>query len=226
MKRSTLLLSFLFLQYFAHARTLHLGTGITYSKLDWVFRDVMIEGERHYSAPLVSYSYSLGLEYLEFRNMSVTTDLMFYRSGGKNTAAESSNPYYVFHQPDKIRLDYLSVGTKFNYYPIKKKLSLCLSLGPRFDLIESDLQIAPLNWLDQKDAVNKTNFGLTAGTAVAYTKGDFSFGLGGMYFWKAKKLVENKPIIVNSSIPAGAEASEQILLINVTFAWRIRQYQE
>ncbi len=218
---------FILLQLVACAQTIHLGTGITYSKLDWVFKEVMIpDGERHYSAPLIGYSFNIGMEYLEYKKVSVTTSLMFYESGGKNTEAEKSNQGYIFQEPNDVRIDYFSLGTTFNYYPIKDKISLCLSLGPRIDLIESDLDISPLNWIDKKDGVSKTNYGFTAGSGLSYAKGDFKFGIEGMYLWKAKKLVELEPGYLYFGFTPGAEASEQIFLFNVTFAWKIRQFRD
>jgi hypothetical protein len=227
MKKHALILCLLLLHLFATAQTLHLGAGLTYSKLDWVFKDVMMtDGERHFSAPLIGYSFNIGLEYLEFKKISVTTNLMFYESGGKNTEAEKSNQGYIFQEPNDVRIDYLSLGTTFNYYPIKDKLSLCLSIGPRFDLIESDLDVSPLNWIDMNDGVVKTNYGFTAGSGLSYARGDFKFGIEGMYLWKARKLVDLKPGYSHFGFTPGAEASEQIFLFNFTFAWRIRQYQE
>lgn len=217
------LLLFLILSVFysaSYCQTFHFNPGIAYSRLDWKYK--YQEGnEQQYDSHLISYSFSAGVNYIEHKYYSVSSDLLFYRSGGKYSSEEKSTDF-IFVSPEKISVSYISFGSSFNYTPLNDKFKLQLSLGPRIDYMVNGAKEVPLDWIDKRNGLNKFNFGYTAGLGLFYNLDDYTVGLNAQYLNRMKKLAKLEPSAPPQFTYGGVEASEQIILFGFSFGYRIK----
>jgi hypothetical protein len=203
-----------------YSQTFHLNLGTSLSKLDWKY--IYQEGyEQQYDDPLLSYAFSTGVEYLEQKYYSISSDLLFYRSGG-NYSEEELNTNFVFNSPEMISVSYLSLGSSFNYNPLNNNFKLQLSLGPRIDYIISGTKNEPYNWIDEGNGLNKFNFGFTAGVGLYYNIDDYVFGLNAQYLYRFKKLADLEPSDAPQYTYGGAVATEEVILFGVSLGYLLK----
>jgi len=220
MKKIVLIL-FVFACYLSlDAQTLRFTAGTSFSKLDWKYIGEAGE-EKQYEDPVTSYSFLAGMEYLEHKYYSLSSDLLMYKSGGQYSEQEL-NSNFIFVSPEKISLSYLSFGTSFNFNPVNNKFRLQLSLGPRVDYIVSGSKESPYDWIDQRDGLTKFNFGITAGIGFYYNMEKYIFGINSQYLNRMKKLADLQPSENPGLSYGGVEATEQIFLLGISFGYRIK----
>lgn len=220
MKKIALILFASVWYYASSAQTIRFNAGTSYSKLDWKYIGQTGE-EQQYKDPIVGYSFSAGMEYLEHKYYSLSSDLLFYKSGGQYSA-EELNTSFTFLSPEKISVSYLSFGSSFNFNPINNKFRLQLSLGPRADYIVSGAKESPYDWIDQRDGLNKLNFGFTAGIGFFYNTDNYIVGINSQYLNRMRKLADLQPSENPGLSYGGVEATEQIFLFGISFGYHIK----
>ena len=197
-----------------YSQTLRFNIGTSVSKLDWLYYDGQIS-EKYYENPRLGYLLSAGLEYLEHTYFSVSSDVLMYNCGGKNSSEEKTDPFR-FLGPDKIAASYLALGSAFNFNPINNTFKLQFSIGPRIDYMIFGSKNAPFDWIDKSKGLNKFNYGVTAGVGLYYDINKYIVGVNTQYLYRVKKLAEvhNTPAV---------DATEQVFVIGFSFGYRLKQ---
>jgi hypothetical protein len=133
-------------------------------------------------------SFFAGLEYLEKKHWSISSNVGFLRKGGKE-------PWWVYDFNGNListttafaRFDYLSVNTTFNFkYPIKERWIPFLSIGPRVDFLLDHDHFFP--YFETPGVVRKQSYGLVAAAGIRYQFPRFQVGLKGDHLFSFNKL--------------------------------------
>ena len=204
-----------------HGQTIYLNLGTSFSKLDWKYVEHFhIDDEQQYHDPLQTFTVSAGIEYFEHKYYSITSDLYYYQSGGKYSE-EEKNTIHTFKSPDKISISYLSIGSSFNFNPIDNKFKLQLCLGPRVDYIINSAS-ENLHWIDERNGLNKFNFGFTAGIGFYYSFDKYHIGVKAQYLNRIRKLADIKPAESFPYNESGVIATEQVYLLGISLGYIIK----
>jgi hypothetical protein len=216
MKRNTLILILSLTISAAYSQTLRLNLGSSVSKLDWLYYDGQIS-EKYYENPRLGYSLSVGLEYIEHKYFSVSSDVLIYNCGGKNSSEVKTDPFRLLG-PEKISASYLAIGSSININPINNKFKVQLSIGPRIEYMVFGSKKAPYDWIDNSKGLNKFNYGVTAGLGLYYDIKKYIVGVNAQYLYRVKKLAEVQATY-NS---AGVEATEKVMVFGFSFCYRFK----
>lgn len=218
MKKLTLLF-FLSVWYSASfSQIVHFEAGTSYSKLDLKFRYQAGE-EQQYDAPLLACTFSTGIEYFEHKYFSLSSDLYYYNSGGKYSKEELTTNF-VFKEPAKISVSYLSLGSAINFYPLNNKFKLQLSIGPKIDYMLTSEKKTPLGSIDKSKGFSKLNYGYTTGIGLYYKLNDRLIGVYMKYLGRMQKLVDVMPTYNYNY--GGVVASDQIFLVGLSYGFRLK----
>jgi hypothetical protein len=221
MKKLTLLL-FLSVWYSAsYSQIFHFDAGTSYSKLDLKYRYQGME-EQHYDDPIIACAISTGIEYFEHKYYSFSTDLYYYKSGGKYSKEEESNTHFLFILPSKVSVSYLSLGSAINFYPLNNKFKLQLSLGPKIDYILTSEKDIPLGLIDKSRGLRKFNYGYTAGIGFYYKLNKNVVGINMKYLGRLQKLADQKPSYDSYAYYSGVVSSDQIFMVGLSYSFRIK----
>jgi hypothetical protein len=216
MKTKTLILFLSLWVSAAYSQTLRLNLGISVSKLDWQYYDGG-GSETYYEDPHYGYSLSAGMEYLEHKYFSVSSDMLLYNSGGKYSS-EDKRITFSLMGPEKISFSYLAFGSAFNFNPINNKFKVQLSIGPRIEYMIYGSKKAPFDWIDKSNGLNKFNYGVTAGAGLYYELKKYTVGVNAQYLYRVKKLAE-----VHATYDSpGVEATEQVIVFGFSFGYRLK----
>lgn len=200
----------------AYSQTLRLNVGTSVSKLDWQYYDGG-GSETYYEDPHYGYSLSAGMEYLEHKYFSVSSDLLLYNSGGKYSAEDKKITFSLMG-PEQISVSYLALGSAFNFNPINNKFKVQLSIGPRIEYMINGSQKAPFDWIDKAEGLNKFNYGVTAGAGLYYGLEKYIFGVNAQYLYRVKKLAE----VQATYDSPGVDATEKVIVFGVSFGYRFK----
>lgn len=206
----------------ANSQTLHVALGTSHSNLDWTF--LVLDGfkEKQYRKASVGYAANVGIEYLDRKLLSLSSDVYFYKSGGQYTEAEK-NANFVFQAPSKVEITYLSLGTCLNINPLNDKFKLQFQLGPRVDFMVKGQKDAPLSWSDDGGGLAKINVGLTGGIGLYYQAGgNMTLGIKGLYLQRFIKLADLEPRLNGQFEYGGASATEQTVLLNLSAGFKLK----
>jgi hypothetical protein len=197
-----------------------LNIGTSLSKLDWTYL-YQAGTEKQYDYPLLSYTFSTGLEYWEHKHFSISSDLLLYKSGGKYSEAEK-NTNFVFNSPEKISITNLSLGSSFNFTPINKKLKLQFSIGPRIDYIIGGKKNAPYDWIDKSNGLNKFNFGFSAEVGLYYNLKEYVLGINSQYLQRLRKIAEVQGSYSPGLSTGGVDASEKVMVFGFSIGYHLK----
>src|SRR5210317_1636292 len=100
----TLSISAFFITTFG--QTIYINPGSSISKLDWALYPGSSE-IRFFEKPLFSYGVTAGIEYLERKNFSLASEILFYESGGVESG-EDNHSGYSEQEDQKAKMQYLS----------------------------------------------------------------------------------------------------------------------
>ena len=216
MKRNTLILILSLTVSVAYSQTLHLNPGSSVSKLDWLYYDGQIS-EKYYENPRLGYSLSVGLEYIEHKYFSVSSDVLIYNCGGENSSEVKTDPFRLMG-PEKISVSYLALGSAFNFNPINNKFKVQLSIGPRIEYMIYGSKKEPYKWIDNSKGLNKFNYGVTAGAGLYYDIKKYIVGINAQYLYRIKKLAE----VQATYDSPGVDATEQVIIFGFSFGYRLK----
>jgi hypothetical protein len=216
MKRNAIILILSLTISAAYSQTLRLKLGPSVSKLDWLYYDGQIS-EKYYENPRLGYFLSSGLEYIEHKYFSVTSDVLLYNCGGQNSSEHTTGPFRLMG-PEKISVSYLALGSAFNFNPINNKFKVQLSIGPRIDYMIFVSKKAPFDWIDKSKGLNKFNYGVTAGVGLYYDIKKYIVGINAQYLYRVKKLAE----VQATYDSPGVKATEQVIVFGFSFGYRFK----
>ena len=221
MNKLTLLLFLILCYSSSNSQVIHFDAGASSSKLDLKFKFQNIT-EQHYDDPLLALSFSTGIEYFEHKYFSLSSDLYYYKSGGKYSKEELSNTSFLFIEPSKVSIECLSLGSAFNFYPLNKKFKLQLSLGPKVDYILSSDKKIPFSMIDKCRKMWKFNYGYTAGVGFYYKQNKNIVGINIKYLGRLQKLADQKQSYDQFQYYSGAVSSDQIVMVSLSYGIRLK----
>ena len=202
------------------SQTVYINPGFTYSKLDFVIFPGGSEIE-FYQDPLFSYGVSAGIEYLERKNYSLTSEILFYQSGGKESGEENHS---VHSKPEdqKAALQYLSLGTYINFNPIDRIIKLQIQLGPRVDYIVGGYTRQPYTGYSNSSKINRVQYGFNAGLGVYYNLEKLVFGLNAKYMHKLSKIIDYEPDRWDGEYAIATEVSDRVFLFGISVGYKLK----
>ncbi len=208
-----------------YSQTLHVRAGVSYATLDWKFLNPTGPSEEQYKDPLVGYAIGLGLEYFDKGLFSLSSDVWLYRSGGQYTSeekAQKQNFTFRFEDADQIQVDYASFSTCVNINPINGKTKLQFQLGPRVDFILSGTDKEPLKFVKERDGLSRVNYGFNLGLGLYRVTEKWEYGVHALWLNRLKKLADLEGAVTPRALFAGAEASEQVFLLQLSLGYHLK----
>lgn len=209
-----------------YTQTFHLRAGISYATLDWKFLNPAGPSEERYKDPLVGYAIGLGVEYFDRGLFSLSSDVWVYRSGGQYTDEEKAQrpqPGRIgFGDPDQIQVDYAAFSTCVNINPINGKTKLQLQVGPRIDFLLGGINREPLKFVNDRDGLSRVNYGFNLGVGLYRVAEKWEYGVQALWLNRLKKLADLKGEITPNALFAGAEASEQVFLLQLSLGYYLK----
>lgn len=199
-----------------NSQTLYLRTGVAYSELDWMFREPGGYREVRFMKPVLSYAVGLGLEYADKGLFSLSSEVSFYRSGGKYTAEEEIR----LREYSEIIIDYASFGTYVNINPINGVTKLQLQMGPRVDILLGDKNQNELFFLNRNDALADINYGFNMGLGLYHYFGKMQLGMQGIWLQRFNDLIDLG--IGDSALGVGVKAEEAIFLFQLSLGYKLK----
>ena len=133
----------------------------------------------------VDPSFSIGVEYLEKKYWSVSSNVGFVRKGGNESWQDS--PVQVGTTTASETFDYVSINTLFNFkYPLKGNWMPYLSFGPHADFMTSHTHFFP--YFDYPGVGLRRSYGIVYAVGIRYAFTHFLIGL------RAEHLVDVTPL--------------------------------
>lgn len=201
---------------FSFGQTLYFGFGTSHSKLDWEFNYIEGHSEKQHIGILTSFGFTGGIEYFEQKYFSFSSELSFFKSGGKRGESENTEIQWSKGKMEINSLNNLSLGSYISFVPLNNKFKVQLSLGPRVDILLTERNSRFRNIEDNGD-LNKINFGLTGGLGIYYCPKKVTYGLRGQYLSRTLKLADYKP----TEFRAGVVASDRIFLTTFVIGFNL-----
>jgi len=198
------------------SQTFYLRTGVAYSELDWMLSEPGGYREVRFMKPVIGYAVGLGLEYIDKGLFSLSSEVSFYRNGGKYTEEEEIR----LREYSEIIIDYASFGTYININPINGTTKLQLQIGPRVDILLGDKDQNELFFLNQNDALAETNYGFNMGLGLYQDLGKMHIGVQGVWLQRLKKLIDLG--ISDSNLGVGIKAEEAIFLFQLSIGYKLK----
>ena len=175
MLRITALLTLFFIvSIVSSAQIINVQSGLSYSYID-----SKVGGRNTNFLGFTRTDLSLfgGVEYLNKKYFSVSSNVGFIRRGGEEPVFYTDNSGNILSTGTlKQRFDFLSINSTFNLkYPIKEKLIPYLSLGPRIDLMTAhDHTFA---YFDYDGFLKKRIYGMVVAAGLRYRISKLLLGL-------------------------------------------------
>ena len=217
MKRNTLLLLLILSFSAVYSQTLRFNLGSSLSKLDWLYYDGQVS-EKYYENPILGYSLSAGIEYLEHKYFSVSSDILMYSCGGKYSIEDKTGPFKHMG-PERISASYLALGSSFNFYPVNNKFKVQLSVGPRIEYMIIGTKEGPYNWIENSHGLTRFNYGVTAGVGLYYEIEKYVVGINAQYLSRVNDLAA---VNATYSSPGVKATQKQVLLFGFTLGYRLK----
>lgn len=204
----------------ASSQTIYINPGLTYSKLDWTIYPVGTEIS-FYEDPLFSYGVTAGIEYLQRKNFSLASEVLFYESGGKESADDNHSGY---SEPKdlKAKMQYLSLGTYFNFNPLDRTFKIQIQLGPRIDYIVGGYNKDPWKGYMNSRKIERFQYGFNIGLGGYYNMEKLVFGLNVKYMHKLSKIVDYQPDPWDGEYEIPSEVSDKVMLIAVLVGYKLK----
>jgi len=209
MKKAILLTVLFTIAFFAFGQTVIIQGGTSISKLEYTWpwnNDPLFEHK------LIGYSIFAGIEYLDKRYFSLSSNIGMIRKGGKIeiTAYDNESNTY-FKLIDKVYLDYVSINTTINSkYPITKTVTAFISFGHRLDYIYK------VYHLDLR-GMKRFAPGLIMGGGLKYEISNVQLGLRADYYLDFSKIAGwTKERIRSGVVPLNTYT------VNLSIGYRIK----
>jgi hypothetical protein len=219
MRRIVLILLGFLLSTFVNGQVLKVQAGISVSSLQarLEYRGDVLTGEY---APLVGHSFFVGLDYLNKKYYSLSSNIGVVRKGSTEEYQKVNEEGEWVDATRRQTLDYFSINTTADFkYPIGDRITPFVSVGPRIDILldeeYSELMIS--EGYKKGDGLNSYNYGLLLGCGTNYNFSKFYIGLRGDYYLNAKNVVDS-PERYNY---ASYEAKDKTFTVNMVFGLKL-----
>ena len=199
------------------AQTIYLKPGLTISTIDWAINPGGSE-IKFFEDPLFSFGVTAGIEYLERKNFSLASELLFYESGGTESEENSQSGS---SKTQKANLQYLSLGTYFNFNPLDRAWKLQVQLGPRIDYLVGGYNKSPFLGYNNSRKIERFQYGYNIGLGVYYNYNELVFGLSASYLGKLSKVVDYEPDHWDGAYAMPAQISDQGFLIGMSIGYKL-----
>lgn len=138
----------------------------------------------------VDPSFFAGMEYLEKRYWSISTNVGFVRKGGNAPGADTDSLGRPLPKTTVSEtFDYISVNTLLNLkYPIKDKWTPYISLGPRVDFMTTHTHTFP--YFDYPGYLHTRSYGMVYAVGIRYAFSNFLLGVRAEYLVNFNPLVQ------------------------------------
>jgi hypothetical protein len=133
----------------------------------------------------------IGVEYLEKRYWSISSNIGYVRKGGKEPWANvDSSGNVISTSTASETFDYLSVNTLFNFkFPIKERWTPYVSVGPRIDfLVNHD---HTFQYFDDLGFLQRESYGVVAAIGLRYTFSTFLLGVRAEHLYNFNHLASD-----------------------------------
>jgi hypothetical protein len=154
----------------------------------------------------------VGMEYLERKYWSISSNVGFVRKGGKESWWNTDSTGRVTSKATATEtFDYLSFNTLFNLqYPFKAKWVPYVSIGPRVDFMVGHTHFFP--YFDYPGFLQKKSYGLVAAVGLRYAFSGFLVGIRAEHLYNFNHLVSQDDEI----------NSTHTSIVSVTIGYRLR----
>jgi hypothetical protein len=133
----------------------------------------------------------IGVEFLEGKYWSISSNIGVVRKGGKEPWANVDSSGNVISASTVSEMfNYLSVNTLFNLkYPIKKRWTPFVGVGPRIDFLISHNHT--FQYFDYPGFLQKKSYGAEAAVGVRYTFSTFLLGVRAEHLYNFNHLASD-----------------------------------
>jgi hypothetical protein len=170
------------------AQMLNLQFGASFSKLD---SKIGKATTTFLDQTRIDPSVFIGMEYLESKYWSISSNLGYVHKGGKEPWFNVNSAGNVISTSTASEVfNYLSVNTLFNLkYPIKERWTPYVSVGPRIDfLINHD---HTFHYFDNPGYLQKESYGVVAAVGIRYTFSTFLLGVRAEHLYNFNHLASD-----------------------------------
>lgn len=168
------------------AQTINFQGGVSISNLHSVLYPTVYTFLGH---TRVDPSFSIGMEYLEKKYWSISSNVGYVRKGGNEPGSNTDSlgrPIPITNLSETF--DYVSINTLFNLkYPLKGNWEPYISLGPHADFMTSHNHT--FYYFDFPNVLNKRCYGMVYAVGIRHA---FSHVLVGL---RAEHLVDLTPLV-------------------------------
>lgn len=169
----------------AFSQQIYFSSGAVASSIDYEkYTSAQFVFSEDYKTGIISPSFALGFESKKVKRFSISSEVSFFVSGGK-----SDKINFYSDNPQTAKFQNIGFSVIPNFYILNDKSELYIGIGPRFDLVESNL-ISHYNF--EAEGVSSKKFGLTTRLGYNYRFGRFYAGARTNYYPRFGNLVEYK----------------------------------
>jgi hypothetical protein len=188
------------------AQSLQIGSGLNFCDLEY---NILKFGKEEpvYQAPRLSWSASLGIDYLKKGKFRLKTQLVFAQISGKHVEEDFNfilYPDFYKAYPDKASMGYLSLSQRAYFSPHAKRLRIDFFAGIRVDRAISGLKSRPYELLYLSHGLYDFNFGMDSGLGVAWQFKGFALGFEFNYPLRIFPIAEIDPAYINGAYFLGS----------------------
>jgi hypothetical protein len=170
------------------AQLLNLQLGASFSKLNSVIGRMPTS---FLDQTRIDPSVYIGVEYLENKYWSISTNLGYVRKGGKEPWSNVDSAGNVISTSTASEtFNYLSVNTLFNFkYPIRERWTPFIGVGPRMDFLISHDHT--FQYFDNQGILQKKSYGVVAAVGVRGTFSTFLLGVRAEHLYNYNHLASD-----------------------------------
>ncbi len=208
--KSMLLVFCLFTFSQSFAQRMQVQVGPVLSNLGWDYWD----GPKYelFKDNYTGYAMQVGMEFFDTGYFSLTTNLGYIQSGGKQDVLYKEDAFSPgFIKSENVVLNYISLNSMVNFkFRIEEKFLPYIGLGAKFDFLTSYSEI--FDDFEENDALNKEMFGVLMGYGLNYDiDNKWRCGFGGIYHLNLDEVAE----MWDSS---GIDLNQMNYHVNVSYA--------
>jgi hypothetical protein len=174
--------------------------------------------------PLIGNSLFLGLEYLDKKYYSLSTNIGYLRKGSTEEYQQVNQAGEWVKKERKQALDYVSINTMVDIkYPLQEKIIPFISLGPRIDYLLDDTYDGLMinEGINEDTGLNSFNYGMLLGGGITYDVSKFKIGLRSDYYLNAKQVVERPEHVTSAGGYSRYDVKDKTYTVNLIFGFKL-----
>jgi hypothetical protein len=199
-------------------------------------------GLNFFQIPKTDLSISLGMEYLEKDNWSMSSSLMYYQSGGKLAINEwpESNPSYSWDlEKNKYDIPYVGISTNVNLKVFEQNnAALEAVLGFHGDYVlktendaleSSNDRNDPLGYMSRQEALSRMNGGVNIGARYTIQLERWKLGAQYIYaprFWDLAYYDSKTSTVAPPNNITAFAVTEKASFIEFTIGYKLKKNKQ